>query len=62
MRSGAIQPNNMAKKTTLKNKGAKPMSFKQAMKIAVNTPYRTHKEIDELRKSGKLDELINRTK
>ena len=54
MRCNTINPNDMAKKNSLYGKGDKPMSFKQAMAMAVNTPYLTHKQIDELRKKEKL--------
>jgi len=44
----------MAKKKPLYEKGEKPVSFRQAMRLAVNTPYLTHKQIDELRKKEKI--------
>lgn len=49
MRYNAIQSNDMAKKVN-----RKPMSFRQAIELAANTPHLTHKQIDELRKQGKL--------
>ena len=44
----------MAKKESVREKGQKPLTLKQAITLAVNTPYRTHKQLDELRKQGKL--------
>ena len=55
MRCSAIQQSNsMTKKTSPSNKGEKPMSFRQAITLAANTPHLTHKQIDELRKKEKL--------
>jgi len=55
MRCSAIQQSNsMVKKTSPYNKGEKPMSFRQAITLAANTPHLTHKQIDELRKKEKL--------
>ena len=44
----------MAKKETVRDKAGKPLTFKQAITLAANTPHLTHKEIDRLRKEGKL--------
>ena len=61
MRYSAVEKSNiMAKKKTLTNKGDKPMSFKKAIGLAIETPHLTRKQIDELKKQGKLDDLINR--
>lgn len=39
---------------TMKKKQEKPLTFKQAILLAGNTPRLTHKQIDELKKQGKL--------
>ena len=49
MRCNAIQSNIMAKKVN-----QKPMAFRDAILLAANTPHLTHKQIDELRKQGKI--------
>ena len=59
MRCSVIQSNSMAKKTSPYNRGEKPMSFRQAIELAANTPHLTHKQIDELRKKEKL---LNKSK
>lgn len=42
---------DMAKKL---DKGEKPMSFRQAIWLALHTPHLTHKEIDRMRREEKL--------
>ena len=54
MRCNAINSNNMAKKVN-----QKPMTFRQAILLAVNTPHLTHKQIDELRRKEKLSKKVN---
>lgn len=49
MRCNPIQSNIMAKKVN-----QKPMAFRDAILLAANTPHLTHKQIDELRKQGKI--------
>jgi hypothetical protein len=58
--STAHQPNNMGKKNSLNGKGEKPLSFRQAILLAGNTPHLTHKQIDELRKKGLLKKLTGK--
>lgn len=54
MRGNVIKSYSMAKKKEPNAQGAKPLTFKQAIMLAVNTPHLTHKQIDELRKQEKL--------
>ena len=61
MRGNTATTNNMAKKKGLYAEGEKPMTFRQAILLAANTPRLTHKQIDELRKQGKLDALLNKS-
>jgi hypothetical protein len=42
---------------TNKKANQKPLSFRQAIELAANTPRLTHKEIDELRKQQKLKKM-----
>jgi len=44
-----LNPKDMAKKVN-----QKPMAFRAAIFLATHTPHLTHKQIDELRKQGKL--------
>jgi hypothetical protein len=52
-------PVNMAKNNSLYGRGEKPLTFRQAMKRMLNMPKLTHKQIDELKKKGLLDKMIN---
>jgi hypothetical protein len=54
MRGNVVTLNDMVKKNSLYGKGEKPLTFKQAIKLAGNTPHLTHKQIDELRRKEKL--------
>ena len=45
----------MAKKT---KQTGKPIAFRDAIKLALQAPRLTHKQIDELRKQGKLHEMM----
>ena len=58
MRGNTATSNIMAKKKGLYAEGEKPLTFRQAILLAGNTPRLTHKQIDELKKQGKLDGLI----
>lgn len=54
MRGNVVKQDDMAKKKELYAEGQKPLTFKQAIKLAANTPHLTHKQIIELRKQEKL--------
>jgi len=60
MRGNAVKTNSMAKKKTSKVGDEKPLTFKQAITLAANTPHLTHKQIDELRKQGKLKDIMKK--
>lgn len=53
MRGNVSKSDIMAKKKRLNADGEKPLTFKQAILLAANTPHMTHKQIDELRKKEK---------
>ena len=52
MSYNAVNSNSMAK-----SKNQKPMAFREAIALALETPRLTHKQIDELRKQGKLKKM-----
>lgn len=56
MRGNVLKSDIMAKKKRLNADGDKPLTFRQAILLAANTPHLTHKQIDELRKKEKLKE------
>ncbi len=53
MYCNSFQPENMKRKKVAE----KPMAFRDAILLAGNTPHLTHKQIDELRKNGKLKNM-----
>lgn len=60
MRGNVIKSKNMAKKKPLYAEGEKPLTFKQAITLAANTPHLTHKQIVELRKKERLEKKNNK--
>jgi hypothetical protein len=48
-----MKSNSMGKKESIYAEGEKPLTFRQAILLAANTPHKTHKQIDEERKKQK---------